>query len=73
MEANILAYAQASDNIATEPIFCSINMGDEKNDSHKGSMKRSGKPDEIAGSMAGCNVSFTTGNDITIDGHIIFL
>ena len=73
---NIRAYTLALGNIATEAIFNSMSKENRKKAGEEASMKRWGKPEEVAkvaACLAGCNFSFTTGNTIVIDGGTVLL
>ena len=73
---NIRAYTLALGNIATEATFNSMSKEDRKKAGEEASMKRWGKPEEVAkvaACLAGCNFSFTTGNTIVIDGGTVLL
>ena len=73
---NIRAYTLALGNIAIEATFYSMSQEDKKMASEEASMKRWGKPEEVArvaACVASCNFSFTTGNTIVIDGGRVLL
>jgi NAD(P)-dependent dehydrogenase (short-subunit alcohol dehydrogenase family) len=73
---NIRAYTLALGNIATEATFNSMSQEDRKMASEEASMKRWGKPEEVAKAaacIASCNFSFATGNTIVIDGGTVLL
>ena len=73
---NIRAYTLALGNIATEATFNSMSKENRKKAGEEASMKRWGKPEEVAkvaACLAGCNFSFTTGNTIVIDGGTVLL
>ena len=73
---NIRAYTLALRNIATEATFNSMSQEDIKKANEESSMKRWGKPEEVAKvatCIAICNFSFTTGNTIVIDDSRVLL
>jgi 3-oxoacyl-[acyl-carrier protein] reductase len=73
---NIRASTLALGNIATEGTFNSMSQENRKKASEETSMKRWGKPEEVAkvaACIASCNFSFRTGNTIVIDGGRVLL
>jgi 3-oxoacyl-[acyl-carrier protein] reductase len=73
---NIRAYTLALDNIATLAKYYSMNENDRNKAAGEPSMRRGGKPEEvakIAASIASDNFSFATGNTIVIDGGTVLL
>jgi 3-oxoacyl-[acyl-carrier protein] reductase len=73
---NIRAYSLALGNIATRATYQSMTSEDRDKAIQEPSMKRWGKPEEVAkvaACIAGDNFSFATGNTIVIDGGNIFL
>lgn len=73
---NIRAYTLALGNIATDATFNSMTEKERKAAAKENSMKRWGKPSEVArvaASLAGDDFSFATGNTIVIDGGAVLL
>ena len=61
-------------NIATMATYNSMTEMDRNNAAEEPSMKRWGKPEEVAkvaASLAGDKFSYATGNTIVIDGGIL--
>ncbi len=74
--SNIRAYSLALGNIATVATYESMTPEDRYKATQEPSMKRWGKPEEVAkvaSCLAGNNFSFATGNTIVIDGGTILL
>ncbi len=73
---NIRAYTLALDNIATLAKYYSMNENDRNKAAEEPSMRRWGRPEEVA-KVAACiasdNFSFATGNTIVIDGGTVLL
>lgn len=73
---NVRAYALALGNISTEATFNSMTLTERKKAEMENSMKRWGKPQEVA-RVAAClaseDFSFATGNTIVIDGGTVLL
>jgi NAD(P)-dependent dehydrogenase (short-subunit alcohol dehydrogenase family) len=73
---NIHAYTLALDNIATLAKYYSMNENDRNKAAEEPSMRRWGRPEEVA-KVAACiasdNFSFATGNTIVIDGGTVLL
>lgn len=71
---NIRAYTMALGNIATLATYDSINEEDRNKAAQENSMKRWGRPEEVA-KVAACiasdSFSFATGNTIVIDGGTV--
>jgi 3-oxoacyl-[acyl-carrier protein] reductase len=71
---NIRSYTMALGNIATLATYNSMTEIDRNKAAEEPSMKRWGKPEEVA-KVAACiasdNFSFTTGNTIVIDGGTV--
>ncbi len=74
--SNIRAYSLALGNIATLATYGSMTHKDRSQAAQEPSMKRWGKPQEVA-KVAACiasdNFSFATGNTIVIDGGTVLL
>jgi 3-oxoacyl-[acyl-carrier protein] reductase len=73
---NIRAYALALGNIATDATFNSMNAKARKTAAQESAMKRWGRPEEVARTIAGLagdDFSFATGNTIVVDGGTVFL
>ena len=71
---NIRAYTIALGNIATSATYNSMTEADRNKAAKEPSMKRWGKPEEVAkvaASIASDNFSFATGNTIVIDGGAV--
>ena len=71
---NIRAYTIALGNIATLATYNSMTETDRNKAAKEPSMKRWGKPEEVAkvaASIASANFSFATGNTIVIDGGTV--
>ncbi len=73
---NIRAYSMALGNISTEATIESMNEEDRKHAAEEPSMKRWGRPEEVA-KVAACiaddSFSYATGNTIVIDGGTVLL
>jgi NAD(P)-dependent dehydrogenase (short-subunit alcohol dehydrogenase family) len=73
---NIRAYTLALGNIATLATYYSMNENGRNKAAEEPSMKRWGRPEEVA-KVAACiasdNFSFATGNTIVIDGGTVLL
>jgi NAD(P)-dependent dehydrogenase (short-subunit alcohol dehydrogenase family) len=73
---NIRACTLALDNIATLAKYYSMNENDRNKAAEEPSMRRWGRPEEVA-KVAACiasdNFSFATGNTIVIDGGTVLL
>jgi 3-oxoacyl-[acyl-carrier protein] reductase len=71
---NIRSYSMALGNIATLATYYSMTEIDRNKAAEEPSMKRWGKPEEVA-KVAACiasdNFSFATGNTIVIDGGTV--
>ena len=73
---NIRAYTLALGNIATLETYYSMNKNDRNKAAEEPSMKRGGRPEEVAkvvACIASCNFSFVTGITIVIDGGTVLL
>lgn len=73
---NIRAYTLALGNIATDATFGSMTAKERKEAAQENSMKRWGRPVEVAkvaASLAGDDFSYATGNTIVIDGGAVML
>ena len=73
---NIRAYTLALDNIATLAKYYSMNENDRNKAAEEPSMRRWGRPEEVAkvaARIASDNFSFATGNTIVIDGGTVLL
>ncbi|HXG07999.1 MAG TPA: SDR family NAD(P)-dependent oxidoreductase [Nitrososphaera sp.] len=73
---NIRAYALALGNISTDATFKSMTVAERKKAAMENSMKRWGKPSEVAtvaASVASDDFAFATGNTIVIDGGSVLL
>ena len=73
---NIRSYTMALGNIATLATYDSITAADREKAAEEPSMKRWGRPEEvarIAACIASDNFSFATGNTIVIDGGTVLL
>jgi 3-oxoacyl-[acyl-carrier protein] reductase len=71
---NIRSYTMALGNIATLATYDSITAADREKAAEEPSMKRWGRPEEvarIAACLASDNFSFATGNTIVIDGGTV--
>ncbi len=71
---NIRSYTMALGNISTLATLSSMTETDRVNAAEEPSMKRWGKPEEVAkvaASIAGDNFSYATGNTIVIDGGVV--
>ena len=71
---NIRSYTMALGNIATLATYDSITAADREKAAEEPSMKRWGRPEEvarIAACIASDNFSFATGNTIVIDGGTV--
>ncbi len=73
---NVRAYVLALGNIATDATFNSMTLGARKQAAQESAMKRWGRPEEVArtiASLAGDDFSFATGNTLVVDGGTVFL
>ncbi len=73
---NIRAYTLALGNISTDATFKSMTVAERKKAAMENSMKRWGKPSEVAkvaASVASDDFAFATGNTIVIDGGTVLL
>ena len=71
---NIRSYTMALGNISTLATYNSMTEMDRINAAEEPSMKRWGKPEEVAkvaASIASDNFSYATGNTIVIDGGVV--
>ncbi len=73
---NIRAYALALGNIATDETFNSMTAKARKAAAQESTMKRWGRPVEVARAIAGLagnDFTFATGNTIVVDGGTVFI
>lgn len=73
-ESHIRAYALALGNIATEATYGSMTAAERKKAAGENAMKRWGKPEEIARTIAGLagdDFTFATGNTLVLDGGTV--
>lgn len=73
---NVRAYALALGNIATDATFNSMTAKAKKAAAEESAMKRWGRPEEVARTIAGLagdDFSFATGNTIVVDGGTVLL
>lgn len=75
-DRGVRAYSLALGNIATNATFDSMDEKARRQAAQENSMKRWGKPEEVArvaASLAGGDFAFATGNTIVIDGGAVLL
>jgi NAD(P)-dependent dehydrogenase (short-subunit alcohol dehydrogenase family) len=74
VDSNIRAYVLPTRNSATETSYNSMSAEERAKAANEPSMKRWGKPEEVA-RVTACvvsnNISFSTGNTITVDGSTV--
>jgi 3-oxoacyl-[acyl-carrier protein] reductase len=75
IESNIVAYVLALRKSATEASYNSMSAEERAKAANEPSMKR-GKPEEVTkvtASVMSNNLSFSTGNTVTVDGGTVLL
>lgn len=75
-QKNVRAYTLALGNIATDATFSAMSEKAQKAAAQESAMKRWGRPEEVANTIAGLackDFTFATGNTIVVDGGAVLL